>query len=55
MCIIIYKPAKATLEKETLSRYSGNNPDGAGFMYQSDLLEAPKMQKGFFDFDKFYK
>ena len=55
MCIIIYKPAKATLKKETLKTAFENNPDGAGFMYQSDLLEAPKMQKGFFDFDKFYE
>jgi hypothetical protein len=55
MCIIIYKPAKATLKKETLKTAFENNPDGAGFMYQSNLLEAPKMQKGFFDFDKFYE
>ena len=32
MCIIIYKPAKATLKKETLKTAFENNPDGAGFM-----------------------
>ena len=54
MCIIIYKTKYTKLKKETLKTAFENNPDGAGFMYQSDALEVPKMKKGFFDFNEFY-
>ena len=53
MCIAIYKPKDKLINKTTLKRCYDSNPDGAGFMYaQSKKLH---IQKGFFDFDKFYE
>lgn len=54
MCIIIYKDKVATIDKETLRTAFKNNPDGAGFMAQTDQLEKPVLKKGFFNFDDFY-
>lgn len=52
MCIAIYKPSNKTISKDILKRCYDSNPDGAGFMYAQD--KELKIQKGFFEFDKFY-
>ena len=53
MCIAIYKPKDKHIKKETLNLCYQNNPDGAGFMFAED--KELKIQKGFFNFEKFYK
>lgn len=53
MCIAIWKDQDKIITKATLSQCFNSNPDGAGFMYhEGDKLH---IQKGFFEFDKFYK
>jgi len=53
MCIAIYKPSNKKINKDILKRCYDSNPDGAGFMYAQD--KELKIQKGFFEFDKFYQ
>lgn len=54
MCIVIYQPKGKTVPKKVLKTAFKNNPDGAGFMCQKGK-EAPYMEKGFFNFEDFYK
>lgn len=54
MCIIAYKPSnKKMISEETLKTMFDNNPDGCGFMF----LQRGEVhgEKGFMDFDSFYK
>lgn len=53
MCIIIYKPEKAHVDKATLKNCFSNNDDGAGFMYVED--GQLHVMKGYMDFKPFYK
>ena len=53
MCIAIYKPKGKIINKATLKRCYEANPDGAGFMYAKS--KKLNIQKGFFDFNKFYE
>ena len=53
MCIIAYKPAGTDIEKEVLQECFSRNPDGAGFMYPK--ASEVMIQKGFFDFESFWK
>jgi len=53
MCVIIYKPKKAYITRETLSECWDENPDGGGFMYSKN--NVLQVHKGFMSFRKFYK
>jgi len=54
MCIIVCKPKGEKLpNKQTLKNCFDNNSDGAGFMFTKN--NQVYFEKGFFDFEKFYK
>jgi hypothetical protein len=53
MCIIMYFPTGKNAKKETLATAFKNNPDGGGVMYYKG--DSVMYQKGFMDFDTFYK
>ena len=53
MCVIIYKPSKATITKKTLSGCWQDNPDSGGFMFADN--DKLNVIKGFLSFRKFYK
>lgn len=52
MCIIAYKPAGKTIDKQTLQTCFTNNPDGAGFMFPNKGKVL--IHKGFFTFPDFW-
>lgn len=47
MCIIVYKPAGISVDRQTLEICFANNPDGAGFMYPCERRLL--IQKGYFE------
>jgi len=53
MCVIVYKPKKATITKRVLRQCWDANPDSVGFMFAVDgeLI----IQKGYISFRTFYK
>lgn len=54
MCIIAIKKSGVDMPtKETLQNCFDNNPDGCGFMYRKGSQVV--IDKGYFDFDQFYK
>lgn len=53
MCIIAYKPKKATITKRMLRNCWDNNPDGGGYMFSHNGKLIIK--KGFFAFRRFYQ
>lgn len=53
MCLAIYKPAGATVEKDRLRNSFNRHPHGAGFAIAKDGKVV--IRKGFFSFDKFWK
>ena len=53
MCIAIYKPEGKVIPVETLKECYRANPDGAGFMFAEN--KRLHIEKGFFNFDSFYK
>lgn len=52
MCIIAYKPAGKTIDKQTLDACFSNNPDGAGFMFPCEGRVL--IRKGYFTFGDFW-
>jgi len=56
MCIIVVKKKNIKMpKKEILETCFTNNPDGAGFMYRLPHNNLIKIQKGFMEFEAFYK
>ncbi len=56
MCIIVVKKSGIEMpEKDTLEECFRCNKDGAGYMYYSEERKRVIIQKGFMDFDSFYK
>lgn len=53
MCIALHKKAGITLPRQTYLNCFNSNQDGAGFAYALD--GKIHVQKGFFDFDEFYR
>ena len=53
MCIIVYAPKDISISKETLENCFDNNPDGSGFMYQTN--DSVFIQKGFMSFPAFWR
>ena len=54
MCIICYKPTGAALpSRSTLENCFNNNPDGAGFMVQTE--QGVKISKGYFNFNELWE
>lgn len=53
MCIIVYLPAGAGMDRETLQTCWDANPDGAGYMFSQDGKLI--IRKGFMDFEKFWR
>lgn len=51
MCLALYKPAKATLNKAEMQSAFKSNPDGAGFAYYDPALRRVEIQRGYFTFD----
>lgn len=53
MCVIIYKPKKATLTKKTLKKCWQSNPDSGGFMFSHNGIL--RIEKGFTAFRIMYQ
>ncbi len=53
MCIIVYKPAKAIVTRQTLKNCWSANNDGAGFMWSED--NELHILKGYMSFKSFYR
>ncbi len=53
MCIIVYLPAGAGMDRKTLQTCWDANPDGAGYMFARDGKLI--IRKGFMDFEKFWR
>lgn len=52
MCVIVSKPGKVKITRETLQNCWDNNPDGAGFMYPKNGKVF--IRKGFMSFKSFW-
>lgn len=52
MCLAIFKPKGKTISREHLFNGFSKNADGAGIAYNTN--DGLVVQKGFFDFEKFY-
>ncbi len=58
MCVIIYIPKGETISKDELKSAWNTNPDGAGYMYQTETINGEpivKYHRGFMSFYIFYE
>jgi hypothetical protein len=55
MCLAIYKPEKVKLYRADLRRAFEANPDGAGFAYYDNSQRRVIVEKGFFQFNEFWR